>query len=85
MIVANSGRAPRHLGAHRALYPFSEGTGGTTADVSGNGNNGSVAGATWVAGKYGQGLQVQRLDVVRLGSGLRLAGHRVDRHCARPG
>ena len=39
-----------------ALYPFSEGLGGTTADVSGNGNGGTITAATWTAGKYGQAL-----------------------------
>ena len=43
--------------APTGLYPFSEGTGGATADLSGNGNNGTVTAATWVPGKYGQGLQ----------------------------
>jgi alpha-mannosidase len=55
LIVASTGEAPPP-GA-TGLYPFSEGTGSGTADISGNGNNGSVVGATWVAGKYGQGLQ----------------------------
>ena len=55
LIVANTGETmPK--GA-TGLYPFSEGSGGTTADLSGNGNNGTVTAATWVAGKYGQGLQ----------------------------
>ena len=55
LIVANSGAvaAPGATG----LYPFSEGAGTSTADVSGNGNNGTVTAATWVAGKYGQGLR----------------------------
>src|SRR6266850_4270931 len=41
-----------------AAYPFSEGTGVTTADVSGNNNNGTLqTGATWTpAGKYGNAL-----------------------------
>ena len=39
-----------------ALYPFSEGVGGSTADVSGNGNGGTITAATWTAGKYGQAL-----------------------------
>ena len=55
LIVANNGETmPK--GA-TGLYPFSEGSGGATADLSGNGNNGTVTAATWVAGKYGQGLQ----------------------------
>jgi alpha-mannosidase len=55
LIVANTGETtpPGATG----LYPFSEGAGSGTADLSGNGNNGSVVDAAWVAGKYGQGLQ----------------------------
>src|SRR5207247_99778 len=35
-----------------AAYSFNAGTGTTLADVSGNGNNGTISGATWsVAGK----------------------------------
>ncbi|HEY3181566.1 MAG TPA: LamG-like jellyroll fold domain-containing protein, partial [Gaiellaceae bacterium] len=45
------------VAAATALYPFSEGLGGSTADASGNGNGGSITGASWTAGKYGQGLQ----------------------------
>jgi hypothetical protein len=40
-----------------AAYPFSEGSGTTVTDVSGNGNNGTITNATWAAGKYGGGLQ----------------------------
>jgi hypothetical protein len=40
-----------------AGYAFSETTGATARDASGNGNNGTVSGATWTAsGKYGRGL-----------------------------
>ena len=40
-----------------AAYGFNEGTGSTVADASGNGNNGTVSGATWTAsGKYGGAL-----------------------------
>jgi hypothetical protein len=36
---------------------FNEGTGTTTADLSGNGNNGALSGATWsTVGKYGGAL-----------------------------
>jgi alpha-mannosidase len=60
LIVANAGQPPTPPpsgGATVGLYPFSEGTGGTTADLSGNANHGTVSGAAWVAGKYGGGLQ----------------------------
>src|SRR3954447_25508021 len=39
-----------------AAYGFSEGTGTTTADSSGNGNTGTISGANWTPGKYGSGL-----------------------------
>jgi fibronectin type 3 domain-containing protein len=40
-----------------AAYGFSEGSGTTTADQSGNGNTGSLSGTTWAArGKYGGAL-----------------------------
>ena len=41
-----------------AAYAFDEGSGTTVTDSSGNGNNGTVANATWsTAGKYGDALQ----------------------------
>jgi chitodextrinase len=40
-----------------AAYSFNEGTGTTVSDVSGNGNNGTIANASWTtAGKYGNAL-----------------------------
>jgi chitodextrinase len=40
-----------------AAYAFNEGTGTTVADASGNGNNGTIANATWsAAGKFGKAL-----------------------------
>lgn len=40
-----------------ASWSFSEGSGGTTADKSGNGNTGTISGATWsTLGKYGNAL-----------------------------
>jgi len=40
-----------------AAYSFDEGTGSTVADGSGNGNNGTISGASWTtSGKYGSGL-----------------------------
>jgi hypothetical protein len=37
-------------------WRFDEGTGTTAGDSSGNGNNGTIYGATYTAGKYGQAL-----------------------------
>ncbi len=40
-----------------ASYSFNAGTGTTLADTSGNGNNGTISGATWsTSGKYGGAL-----------------------------
>jgi hypothetical protein len=40
-----------------AAYSFSEGSGSTVADASGNGNTGTIANAAWTtAGKYGSAL-----------------------------
>jgi hypothetical protein len=41
-----------------AAYGFNEGSGTTVTDASGNGNTGTISGATWVTtGKYGGALQ----------------------------
>jgi hypothetical protein len=37
-------------------WRFDEGSGTVAGDSSGNGNNGTIYGATWVAGKYGDAL-----------------------------
>jgi hypothetical protein len=39
-----------------AAYAFNEGSGSTAADASGTGNTGTIAGATWAAGKFDQAL-----------------------------
>jgi hypothetical protein len=39
-----------------AAYSFDAGSGSTAADSSGNGNTGTISGATWVTGKHGYGL-----------------------------
>src|SRR6185295_4626702 len=40
-----------------AAYAFDEGSGSTVSDASGNGNTGTISGATWSsAGKYGSAL-----------------------------
>ncbi|MBS0394855.1 MAG: DUF4082 domain-containing protein, partial [Proteobacteria bacterium] len=40
-----------------AAYSFNEGTGATVNDASGNGNTGSITGATWTnSGRYGKAL-----------------------------
>ena len=54
-------RHRHHTGRHRsglvAAYGFDEGSGTTVTDQSGNGNTGTITGATWTAtGKYGNAL-----------------------------
>jgi hypothetical protein len=39
-----------------AGWSFDAGSGSTVADASGNGNTGTISGATWTAGKYGGAL-----------------------------
>src|SRR2546426_12722664 len=40
-----------------AAYAFSEGSGTTVADISGNNNNGTISAATWTtAGRFGNAL-----------------------------
>jgi PKD repeat protein len=39
-----------------AAYGFEEGSGTTVADGSGNGNTGTIQGATWAAGRFGNAL-----------------------------
>ncbi len=60
-----------------AGYRFSEGTGSTTADISGNNNTGALSGSPlWEAGKYGGGLTFQGANFVNIGNGstLQLTG-----------
>jgi hypothetical protein len=40
-----------------AAYGFEEGAGGTTADASGNGLTGTISGAAWARGKFGNALR----------------------------
>src|SRR5690349_1020829 len=51
-----------------AAYSFEEGTGTTTVDGSGRGNNGTVSGATWLTtGKYGNALSFDGVnDIVNI-------------------
>jgi len=53
-VVFKSASAPAFA---TAAYGFNEGSGTTTADAGGNGNTGTLSGATWTtAGRYGDGL-----------------------------
>ena len=46
----------RAAGGLVAAYAFDEGTGNTVTDASGNGNTGTISGATWTSGQYSYGL-----------------------------
>ena len=50
---ASTGAAPTGL---VGAYSFDGGSGSVLADASGNGNNGTISGATWTAGKTGGAL-----------------------------
>jgi hypothetical protein len=50
VVAANGG------GGLVAAYGFEEGSGPAIADASGSGNNGTVSGAAWAAGKHGKAL-----------------------------
>lgn len=49
-------------------WRFDEGIGSVAGDSSGNGNNGTIYGATWVSGRYGQALNFDGLtNYVQMG------------------
>ena len=45
-----------------AAYSFNEGLGASANDASGNGNTGTILGATWMAGQYGGALSFDGVD-----------------------
>jgi hypothetical protein len=49
-------------------WSFNEGTGTIAGDSSGYGNNGTIYGATWVAGKYGDALNFNGTAYVAINS-----------------
>ncbi|MFQ6062808.1 MAG: hypothetical protein ACE5J9_06490, partial [Methanosarcinales archaeon] len=52
-----------------AEWAFDEGKGNIVKDTSGNGNDGTIHGATWVDGKFGKALQFDGVnDYVLLGT-----------------
>ena len=67
----NAGVVPGSSAALLGHWRFDETSGTTAADSSGNGNNGTTSGSpTWVAGKFGNGLNFDGVDdVVNSGSG----------------
>ncbi|MEW5759807.1 MAG: LamG-like jellyroll fold domain-containing protein [Candidatus Thermoplasmatota archaeon] len=46
------------------IWKFDEGAGNITTDASGNGNSGTINGATWVDGKFGKALSFDGDDYV---------------------
>ena len=55
--------AQNTMAQNLVLYlPFDEGAGTTVKDLSGNGNNGTIKGATWVDGKTGKAVCRFRSD-----------------------
>ena len=54
-----------------AAYGFDEGSGTTVADRSGNGNNGTLANATWASGRQVR-LRAELQRHQRLGDGAQL-------------
>ena len=46
------------------IWLFDEGKGGTAADTSGNGNDGTISGAKWAEGKFGGALEFEPPHVV---------------------
>lgn len=46
----------------QAGYTFNEGSGTIATDSSGNGNDGTIQGATWTTGKNGDGLSFDGID-----------------------
>jgi hypothetical protein len=56
-----------------SAYALNEGAGSVAVDSSGHGLTGTIAGATWTAGRYGQGLRLAGNGAVAFGD-LDLAG-----------
>ncbi|MEV8513211.1 LamG-like jellyroll fold domain-containing protein [Dactylosporangium sp. NPDC051484] len=64
---ATTTNAPTQPTGLIAGYNFDAGSGTTVADLSGNGNAGTITGATWVTGKYGSALSFNGTsDIVRI-------------------
>ena len=58
-------KPPNNLGLV-GYWSFNEGTGTIATDFSGNGNTGTVSGASWTSGKRGRALQFDGSDHVRI-------------------
>ncbi|MCP4455439.1 MAG: hypothetical protein GY809_28600, partial [Planctomycetes bacterium] len=57
----------------QGLWTLDEGQGTVTADVSGNGNDGTFEGSpVWVPGQYGFGVELDGSSSINLGDGVEL-------------
>ena len=66
VVAGSKGARPPAVGLV-AAYAFDEGAGASVADGSGNGNVGTVTGATWTRGRYGKALRFDGADdIVRV-------------------
>src|SRR5437870_2542616 len=58
-----------------AAYSFNQGSGATALDASGNGNNGTISGATWTSqGRYGSALSFDGVTALVRASNVTLGG-----------
>lgn len=58
VVIATTKSSPPTPSALVAAYTFNEGAGTTVTDISGNGNHGTISGATWTSsGKFGNALE----------------------------
>jgi len=58
--LINLGAAGVKLEDAVLVWLFDEGKGEVVKDISGNGNDGTITGATWTDGKYGKGLNFEK-------------------------
>lgn len=68
--VAKAGlisRAPNNLGLV-GYWPMNEGQSSKAGDFSGNGNTGTITGATWADGKHGKGVNFANTGYISLGN-----------------
>jgi glucose/arabinose dehydrogenase/fibronectin type 3 domain-containing protein len=69
VVSTTTGSAPVLPAGLVAGYSFETGAGTTVADLSGNGNSGTITGATWAAGRHGGGLMFDGVnDLVTVAS-----------------
>lgn len=62
LLMSNPAFAAINVDDITAMWLFDEGEGTNATDSSGNGNDGTIHGATWVDGKFGQALEFNGTD-----------------------